>query len=148
MSPSKKNPDEESRSRPRVLVVEDEFVVSLALKAQVEAAGCEVVGTARDAHSAVELAGTLRPDVVLMDIGLADSDGVEATRAIMDYAPTRVILLTAYTDERVQRGLEAGACLVVTKPVVEEQLAYAIAEVTGRTPPRPFQAGRDGADGS
>jgi CheY-like chemotaxis protein len=147
MSPSKKG-DKERGSPPRVLVVEDEFVVSLALKAQVEAAGCEVVGTARDAESAVELAGRLRPDVVLMDIGLAGSDGVEATRAIMGSAPTRVILLTAYTDERVQRGLAAGACLVVTKPVVEEQLAHAIAEVTGRAPHRPFQPGRDRADGS
>jgi CheY-like chemotaxis protein len=114
----------------RVLVVEDEFVVSMTLKAQLEAGGCEVVGTAREAESAVEMASTLRPDVVLMDIGLPGSDGVEATRGIMSTAPTRIILITAYTDDRVREGLEAGACLALTKPVLEEQLMQAIAQVT------------------
>lgn len=148
MSASKKKRDKKGGSPPRVLVVEDEFVVSLSLKAQVEATGCEVIGTARDADSAVELAGRLRPDVVLMDIGLAGSDGVEATRAIMGSAPTCVILVTAYTDERVQRGLEAGACLVLTKPIVEEQLAHAIAKVMCRAPGQPFQPGQDRAQRS
>jgi len=114
----------------RVLVVEDEFVISLTLRVQLEAIGCKVVGTAGDADSAVELARSLRPDVVLMDIGLPGKDGAEATRIIMRDAPTRVILVTAYGDERVDRAVEAGACLVLTKPIIEEQLAKAIAEVT------------------
>lgn len=115
--------------RVRVLVVEDEFVVSLSLQLQLEAAGCEVVATAREAGAAVELAQALRPDVVLMDIGLPGESGVEATREIMLLAPTRVILVTAYSDERVQRALEAGARAVLTKPIREEQLARAIAVV-------------------
>jgi len=115
----------------RVLVVEDEFVISLTLRVQLEAIGCKVVGTARDADSAVELARSLRPDVVLMDLGLPGKDGAEATRVIMRDAPTRVILVTAYGDERVDRAVEAGARVVLTKPIVEEQLAKAIAEVMG-----------------
>ena len=114
-----------------MLVVEDEFVISLTLKVQLEAIGCKVVGTARDADSAVELARSLRPDVVLMDLGLPGKDGAEATRVIMRDAPTRVILVTAYGDERVDRAVEAGARVVLTKPIVEEQLAKAIAEVMG-----------------
>ncbi len=113
-----------------VLVVEDEFLVSLTLKVQLEALGCRVLGTARDADTAVRQAQELRPDVVLMDIGLAGSSGVEATQAIMELAPTRVIVVTAYGDDRVQQALEAGARAALTKPIVEEQLAQAIVEVT------------------
>jgi len=118
----------------RVLVVEDEFIVSLTLKVQLEAMGCDVVGTARDAGSAVAQAEALHPDVVLMDIGLSGSDGVEATRAIMAQAPTSIIAVTAYGDDRVQKALQAGARLALTKPVVEEQLARAILEATATAP--------------
>ena len=118
------------KGRPRVMLVEDEFVVALALQGQLEAAGCEVVGTARDAESALEMVSRLQPDVVLMDIGLPGRDGVEATREIMAQAPTPIILVTAYGDERVERGLEAGARLALTKPVLVQQLAQAIAAVT------------------
>ena len=116
--------------RLRVLVVEDEFVILLTLKVQLEAIGCEVVGTAREADAAVDLARTLRPDVVLMDVGLPGKDGAEATKAIMLEAPTRIILVTAYGDERVDRAVAAGARAVLTKPILQEQLARAIAEVT------------------
>ena len=128
--PTGGKPSGSSAPRTRVLVVEDEFVVSLTLKAQLEAVGCEVVGTGRDADSAVEMTCSLCPDVVLMDIGLAGSDGIEATRQIMSIAPTPIILITAYTDARVNRGIKAGARLVLTKPVLAEQLKHAIAEVT------------------
>jgi DNA-binding NarL/FixJ family response regulator len=116
----------------RVLVVEDEFIVSLTLKVQLEAMGCRVVGTVRDAAAAVRQAQELRPDVVLMDIGLSGGDGVEATQAIVAQIPTQVIVVTAYGDDRIAQAIQAGARLALTKPVVEEQLARAIAEVTVR----------------
>jgi CheY-like chemotaxis protein len=116
--------------RTRVLVVEDEFIVSLALRVQLESMGYQVVGLARDATTALRQVEELRPDVVLMDIGLSGGDGVAATRAIMEQAPTRVIVVTAYGDDRVQAALEAGARLALTKPIVDEQLAEAISEVT------------------
>jgi response regulator NasT len=115
--------------KPRVLVVEDEFVILLTLKVQLEAIGCEVVGTARDADTAVNMARTLRPDVVLMDVGLPEKDGVEATRAIMGECPTKIVLVTAYDDERVDKAMAAGARVVLTKPIAQEQLARAIKEV-------------------
>ena len=119
-----------------VLVVEDEFIVSLTLKVQLEAMGCRVLGTARDAAGALQQARELKPEVVLMDIGLSGSDGIEATQQIMAHAPTEVIVVTAYGDDRVQLALQAGARLSLTKPILEEQLARAILEVTAarRTP--------------
>jgi len=116
----------------RVLLVEDEFVVSMTLKLQLEALGCSVVGSARSARDGIDLAETLKPDVVIMDIGLPGLDGVEATRAIMGQSPTSIIVVTAYGDHRVQDALDSGARLVLTKPILEEQLAQAIEVATGR----------------
>ena len=118
----------------RVLLVEDEFVVSMTLKLQLESRGYDVVGTARTAEAGIELACELRPDVVLMDIGLPDRDGVEATKEIMQLAPTNVIIVTAYGDHRVQQALDSGARLVLAKPILEEHLAQAIDAVAGEKP--------------
>jgi DNA-binding NarL/FixJ family response regulator len=113
-----------------VLIVEDEFLVALTLKVQLEALGCRVLGTARDAETALQQSRELQPDVVLMDIGLSGSSGVEATQEILARVPTRVIVVTAYGDDRVQQALQAGARAILTKPIVEEQLAQAILEAT------------------
>ncbi len=118
----------------RVLLVEDEFVVSMTLKLQLESRGYDVVGTASTAKAGIELACELRPDVVLMDIGLPDRDGVGAMKEIMDLAPTNVIILTAYSDHRVQQALDSGARLVLAKPILEEQLIQAIDAVAGEKP--------------
>ena len=113
----------------RALVVEDEFVISLAIETQLKALGCEVVGTAREAGTAIALGRELRPDVVFMDIGLAGSSGIDATRDLMREAPTCVIVVTAYADHRVQEALSAGASLVLTKPIAQEQLSAALAHI-------------------
>jgi DNA-binding NarL/FixJ family response regulator len=132
---------EEETVPPRVMLVEDEFVISLALEAQLKAAGCDVLGTAHDAESAIEMACELRPDVVLMDIGLPGKDGVYATQEIMARAPTQIIMVTAYGDERVKRALEAGARAALVKPVVEQQLKQAIMDA--RSDPAGGSAGRE-----
>lgn len=123
---------EKRRGAPlRVLVVEDEFLVASTLQLHLEALGCEVVGIARRADTGVEMAYEMRPDLVLMDIGLPDRDGVQATKDIMEQAPTAVVVVTAYEDDRVQQALAAGALKVLTKPVLEEQLAQVLDELGG-----------------
>ena len=116
----------------RVLVAEDEFVISLALKTLLTEMGHEVVATARNGAEAVESCAALRPDLVLMDIGMPGLDGIGATKEIMARCPTPVVILSAYNDrDRVSGALEAGAVAYLIKPVVEGELNAAIAEATG-----------------
>ncbi|HEY8773614.1 MAG TPA: response regulator [Gaiellaceae bacterium] len=102
----------------RVLVVEDDDSFAEAVRKLLEADGrLEVVGAARDGREGVELAETLRPDVVLMDIVLPVMDGVEATREIRRRQPTiPVVGMTGLAyEERALDVSNAGAVDFVDK---------------------------------
>lgn len=88
----------------------------------------EIVGEAGDGRQAMQLADTLRPDVVLMDIAMPDLSGYEATRRIKSaHKEMKVLILTMYDDEDlVARCLEAGASGYVLKDTPAAQLVYAI----------------------
>ena len=116
-----------------ILIVEDEFLITLTLKSQLEALGHRVVGTSRDGQTAVSLAKDLRPDLVLMDIGMPGMDGIAATAKIMAETPMPVVMLTAYNDrQRVQEAMRAGATAYLLKPVNEGQLERAIGDTIAR----------------
>ena len=91
----------------------------------------EVVGEAGNASEAVILAGQLRPDVVLMDIGMAGMSSFEATRLIRKDRPdTRIVFLSMYDDEDyVAECVEMGASGYILKESPAEQLIMAIREV-------------------
>jgi len=111
----------------RVLLAEDEYVIALALRGQLESLGYQVIGTPTDGSSAVAMVQELGPDVVLMDIGLPDLDGIAATEQIMASAPTPVVILSAYTDrQRVEQAKRAGAAGYLFKPALANQIKRAI----------------------
>lgn len=105
----------------KVLVVDDSAVsrrlLSSVLSGDPE---LEVVGEARDGGQAVEMAGSLKPDVITMDIHMPDMDGFETTRRIMEQSPRPIVIVSAdYDPEDVARSfkaLEAGALTVLPKP--------------------------------
>ncbi len=83
-----------------VLVVEDEAIVSMDLRYKLESLGYSVSAEVRSGEEAVAAAYRLRPDVVLMDIGLnGDMDGVDAAEQIRGQSEVPVVYLTAYADE-------------------------------------------------
>jgi len=90
--------------------------------------GFKVIAEASGGEEAVKLVEELEPDLVIMDIGLPDIDGLEATRRIKSLRPdTAVLVLTIYGDEQHILGiLQAGASGYLTKSVVGEDIIHAI----------------------
>ena len=116
----------------RVLVADDQTVVREGLVMLLGLSpGIEVVGAATDGNEAVQLARSLTPDVVLMDLRMPRTDGVAATRRIVEeLSSTRVIVLTTYADdESVFAALEAGARGYLTKDATAAEIQRAIRTV-------------------
>ena len=116
----------------RVLVADDHPIVRSGIVALLEAAGdVEVVGQAANGAEAVELALSLTPDLVLMDLRMPVLDGDEATARILAAAPTvRVIVLTTYeSDESILKAIEAGASGYLLKAAPQEEILAGIRSV-------------------
>ena len=116
-----------------VLIGEDETIIRLDIRAGLEDAGYDVRGEARDGLEAVELARTLEPDVVILDVKMPELDGIEAARQIIAERPVPVLLLTAYSDEKlVERAGEAGVFAYLVKPFRPNELTPAIQTAIAR----------------
>ena len=118
----------------RIMIVDDHEVVRLGLRGLLERQpGWQVVAEASTADEAVDRALELRPDVVVMDIRLAGSSGIEACRRIISEIPeTKVIMLTSYAeDELLFDAIAAGAAGYVLKQIGSDELVRAI-ETVGR----------------
>lgn len=118
----------------KIMVVDDHEVVRLGLRGLLERqSGWQVVAEASTADEAVSRALEYRPDVVVMDIRLSGSSGIEACRRIIAQVPeTRVIMLTSYAeDELLFDAIAAGAAGYVLKQIGSDELVRAI-EMVGR----------------
>ena len=116
-------------SKKVILAVDDEPNILLSIEFILDMEGYEV-HTARDGDEALEVAGRVRPDLILLDINMPRKDGYEVCRILRgreDMAGTKVIMLTAkgQTLER-KKGLEVGADEYVTKPFSADELLSAI----------------------
>jgi DNA-binding NarL/FixJ family response regulator len=113
----------------RVLVVDDQALVRSGFRMILEARNdLEVVGEAEDGGRAVELARSLDPDVILMDVRMPNVDGVEATRRLAAAGSrARVLILTTFDlDEYVHEAIRAGASGFLLKDVLPAQLVDAV----------------------
>lgn len=121
-------------SKQRIILVDDHEVVRLGLKALLEHhPQFEVVAEASTAKEALEQVAQCHPDIVLMDIRLPGTSGIEACEKITTYSPeTRVIMLTSYAeDEMLFSAIRAGASGYVLKQIGADDLIRAI-EAVGR----------------
>ena len=117
----------ENKEAIRVLVVEDETLIRLDIVETLEDAGYEVVGEAGDGESAIELAGELEPDLVVMDVKMPGMDGITAADRILEEHRVAIVMLTAYSQrDLVERARDAGAMAYVVKPFTPADLIPAV----------------------
>jgi two-component system response regulator DevR len=121
-------------AKQRILLVDDHEVVRLGLKSLLDRhPQFDVAGEASTAREAIEMVNNLKPDVVVMDIRLPGTSGIEACEEITNRFPdTRVIMLTSYAeDEMLFSAIRAGASGYILKQIDSEDLVRAI-EAVGR----------------
>jgi DNA-binding NarL/FixJ family response regulator len=120
-------------TKQRILLVDDHEVVRLGLKALLERnQQFDVVGEAGSAREAIEQVNNLQPDVVVMDIRLPGTSGIEACEEIVNRFPgTKVIMLTSYAeDEMLFSAIRAGASGYILKQIGSDDLIKALEAVS------------------
>jgi NarL family two-component system response regulator LiaR len=121
----------------RVLIVDDHDIVREGQRALINTEpGMEVIGEAKNGIEAIELADTLQPDVILMDLLMPKKDGIEASEEIKKRNPeARILVLTSFAeDERVFAAIKAGAQGYLMKDSSPQTILKAIHEVHNGEP--------------
>jgi two-component system KDP operon response regulator KdpE len=123
---------------PRVLVVDDEPNILNTLAPLLRTRGYDVL-TAMSGRAAIEVIEREKPDLIVLDLGLPDVDGVEVCRTVRETMPVPIVILSARgAEEDKVRALDLGADDYVTKPFgVEELLARIRAALRRSEPPGP-----------
>jgi two-component system KDP operon response regulator KdpE len=110
---------------PQVLVVEDDREIRRFVRAALESEGYRVAESETVARGVID-AGTRKPDVAILDLGMPDADGVEFIRAVRAFSMLPILVLSARTEESAKvAALDAGADDYLTKP-------FGVAELTAR----------------
>ncbi|MGO9595852.1 MAG: response regulator [Steroidobacteraceae bacterium] len=116
----------------RLILVDDHAIFREALRMMLRAeTDIEVVGEAGNGREAIDLARELSPDIIVLDVGMPDMNGIEATAAIVDRSPQiKVIALSTHSDRRfVAEMIKAGASGYVVKTAASSELLRAIRAV-------------------
>lgn len=111
----------------RVLIAEDEALIRLDLAEMLREEGYQVVGEAGDGQEAVELAESLRPDLVIMDVKMPRRDGIDAAAEIAAKRIAPIVVLTAFSQrDLIEKARDAGAMAYLVKPFSMSDLIPAI----------------------
>ncbi|MBA4083773.1 MAG: response regulator [Kytococcus sp.] len=124
--------DTDGQQGQRVLLAEDEALIRLDLAEMLTDAGYEVVGQASNGQEAVELAESLQPDLIIMDVKMPVMDGLTAAETIGERRICPVIMLTASQKELVERARDAGVMAYIVKPFTVSDVTPAIEVATSR----------------
>jgi DNA-binding NarL/FixJ family response regulator len=111
----------------QVVVAEDDYLVSEMVQGLLQEMGYLVLGVASNGRQIIKMAKQLKPDVIIMDIQMADIDGITAAQEIQRAYPIPVVVLTAYeTPDLVRQASEAGVGAYLIKPPNSRELERAI----------------------
>ena len=127
MMAGERDPVIERRRPITVVLVDDEPMFRTAVGQTLTGAGIELIGDAASMKDAIEVVVALRPDVVLMDIRLPDSTGVQATERLGLLAPaSRILILTRSEENRVVEAIVAGASGYILKSAPPKAIIAAV----------------------
>jgi len=125
--PTQEQADAQRQRPTTVVLVDDEHLIRSALAQALAAGGLELVGEATNAPDALEMVVDLRPDVVLMDLKLPGSQGVEVIEALGRLAPaSRMLILTRTEQNRVVEAIVAGASGYILKSAQPDAIIAAV----------------------
>jgi response regulator NasT len=111
----------------KLVIADDEPIIRLDLKKTLENMGHQVVGEAGDGAKAIDLARSLKPNIVILDIKMPEVDGIDAAKVITTEGIAPVLLLTAYSQkDLIDRAKDAGVFAYLVKPFKEADLMPAI----------------------
>jgi len=121
-------------SAPRILLVEDEYIIAMAERELLHGQGYQVIATVDTGEEAIRAAHRERPDLVLMDISLkGEMNGIDAARAIRQQLDIPIIFVTAYTaKDLAERIEEVDSYRFVFKPISVELIRENIEQALGR----------------
>ena len=110
-----------------VLIVEDDTLVGMGLRAHLEKLGHHVIAQASNGPEATKYFNEAKPDLVLMDIRLDQTDGIELASQLLEQRRVPMIIVSAYSDkELIERAAEAGVYGYLVKPATAESIAAQI----------------------
>jgi two-component system, NarL family, sensor histidine kinase UhpB len=114
--------------RARILIVEDEKIIAKDIESTLKRIGHESAGTVSKGEDAIELAGVIKPDLILMDITLkGELDGIEAARIINESLDIPIVYITAHQDEdTIEKTKDTNPYGYITKPLDDRDLNTAI----------------------
>jgi two-component system response regulator NreC len=117
----------------RILIADDHGVMRAGLRAMLDAEpAVQVIGEAANGEETLNLSNELHPDIVLLDIGMPDMDGIEVTRSMTKLSPpVKVLILSVYEEESLLReAIRAGASGYIVKRAAGDELIDAIQAVS------------------
>jgi len=107
----------------KVLVAEDEYIILMGLKSNLENLGCKVVGEATNGKELIKLALEKKPDMIIADINLPVMDGLEALRRISEKVFIPTLIVSGYDDEElIDKAKNLGVLGYLIKPIDESDL--------------------------
>lgn len=112
----------------RIVIVEDEMITSMEIQDKLERLGCKIVGVVVSGEESLRVVEEVRPDLVLMDIGLkGEMDGIEAARLIRERWGIPVIFISAYSDDlTMQKARATDPYIYLVKPFTDKGLETAV----------------------